>query len=224
MPPISIDSTINLEGVVAAIGILAAAIGYIFSLIRTARDNRQWKLERADNIVILEILESDPVNGLNESEIMSYFKKPEYQQLIKQLKASRPEKLKMDYLESRLRNLQYESFLDRTLARKYVLRTRYEYKPDELTQREIEIKRHKMEYLSSKLKVSKLIEILKINMDEMEIWDRRNAIRAFAAIGNDVALDELINHLESKEPKVALATALEISEILRDGERYTKFN
>jgi hypothetical protein len=224
MPPISIDSTINLEGVVAAIGILAAAIGYIFSLIRTARDNRQWKLERADNIVILEILESDPVNGLNESEIMSYFKKPEYQQLIKQLKASRPEKLKMDYLESRLRNLQYESFLDRTLARKYVLRTRYEYKPDELTQREIEIKRHKMEYLSSKLKVSKLIEILKINMDEMEIWDRRNAIRAFAAIGNDVAIDELINHLESKEPKVALATALEISEILRDGERYTKFN
>ena len=57
MPHFSIDYTINLEGLAAAIGILAAAIGYLFSLVKTTKDNSLWKRERADNIVILEILE-----------------------------------------------------------------------------------------------------------------------------------------------------------------------
>jgi len=57
MPPITIDYTVNLEGAVAAIGILAAAIGYLLNLLRTIRDNNAWKRERADNIMILEILE-----------------------------------------------------------------------------------------------------------------------------------------------------------------------
>jgi hypothetical protein len=223
MPPITIDYTVNLEGAVAAIGILAAVTGYLFNLVRTIRDNNKWKRERADNIVILEILESDPLNGYDEDEIISRFRLPEYQNLIKQLKASRPEKLKADYVSARLRNLQYESFVDRTLSKKYVLRTRYEYKPDEITQRDIEIKRHKMQYLSSRLKVDKLIETLKTNLDQMELWDRRNAIRAFATIGNDKALDELITQLESKDPKIAFDTALEISAIIRDGERFADF-
>lgn len=207
----NLDTTINLEGAVAATAIFAAAIGYIINLILSAIDKRKQNRQRADELVLIEILEENPLDGLSEEGISKRFKSERYQVLGRKLGASPPKKITQDYLVGRLMALQYDGFLDRTVSRNYVIRTGFE----KYREREIETANQRRSYIQSKVDLEKVLVILKTNQDKLNEWDRIRTIETYSKIATEGAIDELIQELESPNPKFASAAAWEIASLIQ---------
>lgn len=220
MPGITFDTNINLEGAVAALGIMIAAIGYLVSLCKSALDKRKADRIRADDMLILEILEESPLIGLSEQEILQGFQSPEYTALGKRLGASTPRQVGITHIENRLLALQYDHFVDRTTSRKYVLRTGFEKLPDRERQREAELARRKLTYVQARTSNDKVLQVLSENFDRIDEWDRKMVLEAYSQLGIEASIEKLVTQLDSEEPKLAVSAAIEIARIVHTGERY----
>lgn len=206
---IKIDSTVTLEGLIASISIFFAAVGYILNLISNWLEARKTGKEHADDLLILEILERSPFEGFTAEAVHKDFLSSEFAQLRKKLKTSRTGKISVDYIEDRLRRLQYDHFVDRSTMNTYVLRTGFDKTSD--LRRELQKKRSL--YLRERVNDEKLLSLLKTGFDDMETWEQERIIDIYAKFDMQ-GLDELIRQLDSNNKKISVAAARRITEII----------
>jgi hypothetical protein len=101
-----LDTTLNVEGIIAAIAILGAAIGFIINLIKKWRLDYKEKKYRGTNFIILDLLESNFQNGLSEDKLWELYCSSETSSKRKSFSAFRPERLKRIGFEGQLKHLQ----------------------------------------------------------------------------------------------------------------------
>lgn len=103
------DPTISIEGTATALGVVGAAIGYLTNLINGALKERRNTLYRGTRLVILDLLECDPWQGLTEDQIWNLYRaeKPR-----KHYTALSPKKLTKLGLKRELKQLQLQFLID----------------------------------------------------------------------------------------------------------------
>ncbi|MFG0243215.1 MAG: hypothetical protein ACF8R9_10570 [Phycisphaerales bacterium JB054] len=108
---IEYDATVSIEGAATALGVVGAAIGYLINLIvGWCRDRREHKL-RGTKLVLLELLESEPVAGLTEEELTRAYASSSTESIRRRYSALKPKKLTPMFLEEKLRSLQFEGMV-----------------------------------------------------------------------------------------------------------------
>jgi hypothetical protein len=208
--PFTVDLSVNLEGALTALAILSAAVGYIANVISSFRSRRRDRRERADKLVILEILEEDPLEGLEDRTILERFRDPKYATIAKQWGATAPIKLTENDLTLRLRSLEYDHFVERTIARRFILRTAFTRYSEERTEKE----KRKRAHILSRIKPEEVIEKLVAGFDAADDYERHDIVRAYGQLGTSESLDKLIDVMKSADQKLSRKAALEIAAII----------
>lgn len=101
-----IDTKINIEGIIAAIAILGAAIGFIINIVRRWNLDYKEKRFRGTNFIILDLLETNFQNGLSEDKLWELYSSADMQEKRKSFFAYNPKKLKRIGFEGQLKHLQ----------------------------------------------------------------------------------------------------------------------
>lgn len=103
---LKLDSTVNVEGIISALAILGAAIGFVINLIKKWRSDYKQKKYRGTNFIILDLLESNFQDGLSEDKLWNLYCSRETLEKRKHFSAYKPEKLKRIGFEGQLKHLQ----------------------------------------------------------------------------------------------------------------------
>src|SRR4051812_1223420 len=101
-----IDTTLNIEGIIAALAILGAAIGFLINLIKGWKTDFKEKRYRGTNHIILDLLEINFQEGLSEEKLWELYCSPETKLKRKSFSAYNPKKLKRIGFENQLKHLQ----------------------------------------------------------------------------------------------------------------------
>lgn len=101
-----IDKTLNVEGIIAALAIFGAAVGFVLNLIKGWRNDYKETRYRGTNSIILDLLEQNFENGLSEEELWNLYSSTDTLSKREAFKAFGPEKLKRIGFEGQLKHLQ----------------------------------------------------------------------------------------------------------------------
>ncbi len=101
-----LDKSINIEGIIAAIAILGAAIGFTINLFRKWKLDYKEKRYRGTNFIILELLELNFQEGLSDDKLWELYSSVDMLEKRKSFSAYKPKKLKHIGFEGQLKYLQ----------------------------------------------------------------------------------------------------------------------
>ena len=101
-----IDTTLNIEGIIAAIAVLGAAIGFLLNLAKNWLYEYKDKRYRGTNSIILDLLEQNFENGLSEEELWNLYSSNDTLLKRKEFKAFSPNKISRYGFEGQLKHLQ----------------------------------------------------------------------------------------------------------------------
>ena len=102
----TIDTTLNIEAVIAALGVLGAAVGYLINLIQKWHENHKDRKYRGTNFVILDLLEKNFYEGLSEDRLWELYNSEDTKEQRRSFGAYRPAKLERLGFEGQLKHLQ----------------------------------------------------------------------------------------------------------------------
>lgn len=118
----SLDRTLNIEGLAAALGIIGAAIAYIISLILRFWDKRKARNFRGTKFVILEVLEAALPGALSEEQIISEYGATSRIDERAKYGAWPPEKIDRLTFEREIKQLQNDFLIEITGKNSYRLK------------------------------------------------------------------------------------------------------
>jgi len=100
------DSTVNIDGIISAVAILGAAVGFFINLAKTWHKELKEKKLRGTNFIILGLLESNFQNGLSEEDLWRLYSGSETLLNRQYFSAFSPKKLNRVGFNRQLKQLQ----------------------------------------------------------------------------------------------------------------------
>ena len=119
------DTTLSVEGVATAAGVLGAAIGYIVNLMKTWRDNGEAKKRRGTYATILHFLEDDLLEGQTEDQLWQKYVSPDSLGIRKRYRAISARKLDRVKFEALIRDLRLDRLIELIGRDQYRLESRF---------------------------------------------------------------------------------------------------
>lgn len=192
------DRTINIESLIASIGVIGAALGYILNLIKN------WKRESADrkyrgtNSFILDMLETNFYSGMSEDKLWETYNAPSTSEKRKTFGAWKPEKLKKLGFEGQLRHLQSKFLIRLTGNNHYHIDfvDQDRWHSEERRQKIIQFKAKLMD----KLGTEQYNQILNSQLSGSDSsYSRREFLIALLRLDHENGIDKLISDLQSND-------------------------
>jgi hypothetical protein len=194
-----IDTTLNIEGIIAALAILGAAISYIINLIKNWRTAYKEKRYRGTNFVILELLETNFKEGLSEDKLWDLYNDGSTLQKRKYFNAFSPSKLKRIGFEGQLKHLQSRFLIRLTGPGHYHIDFSEPRDWRRFSQR---LSFQKIiDSVKSKLTSEELsaIFVKNVNNDTLGAYRRKDTLNYLLETGNTDAINKLIEDLKSSD-------------------------
>jgi hypothetical protein len=217
MDELRFDNTINIESLVAAIGVVGAATGYIFKLIKDWRYQYKDNKYHGTNLIILDLLETHFYDGLSENKLWELYNDSATKGKRGIYKAWKPSSLRRIGFEKQLRHLQ-DRFLIRLTGKDHY-HIAFHDKRDWLEQERQDRIEYSRQSILEKIGETDLCEILlkHLKEDDISSYKRTDTLMTLLKLGNQNAVEILINDLQSSE-KDKIDAAVEI--INRMNNRY----
>ena len=201
----TLNTEVSIEGLVAALGICGAAIGYIVSLFHKKKEKR----EKADRLTIMEILEREPVFGLSETQIKIYFESDETANFRKKAGANKPSKLKDTDYAIYIRDLQWASMIDQIDKDKYRLRVRrMDY--------ELVVREKIKSLVEDKLNKEQVVQILLKKYTDASGYEKDKHFDCLIHLDPKTAVDTVLAEINPTDSRFSLEAFERISKYLFD--------
>lgn len=203
---LQIDTTINIESLVASVAVLGAAIGYLTNLLRNWRTKLKDDRYAGTNAFILDMLESKFFTGMTEAELWTEYNKPETLGKRIVFGAWLPKRIGRFGFEKQLRHLQTRFLIRLTGNDHYHIEFADQARwSSERKRREIEATH---EELFLKLGTDKYTDFLisQLADEELSSYQRRELVAAVIGINRQLGVEILISDLQSgKKEKIEAA-------------------
>lgn len=192
-----IDTTLNIEGIIAALAILGATIGFLINLVKKWRLDFKEKRYRGTNFVILDLLESNFQNGLSEDNLWNYYCSIETQKKRKSFSAYNPKKLKRIGFEEQLKHLQSRFLIRLTGPAHYHIEFSEPREWKRFYRQNCYLKI--LDKIKSTLGEEELKKILNetINSPDANFYRLKDTHRLLLEIGDDNAIEKIILDMRS---------------------------
>ena len=205
------DPNVSIEGIATALGVLGAAIGYLFSLGRDWVKDYRDRRKRGTNFVLLALLEQHLLTGLPKNELLKMYQDKSTADLRKRYHARSPTQLDEIELERHLKQLQFDFLIDLASHDRYRIRFKplTDYDKKEYEQKEIAATAR------TKITAEQLRSVArKVLQDEKSPqYLSRMAVSLLVRLKDiDVAVDTL----KSKNIETALAAADVLADFVSD--------
>ncbi len=212
------DTTLNIESVVAALGVLGAAIGYLIDLVRRWIDNSKEKKYRGTNSIILDLLEQNFYSGLSEDELWKQYQGTETVEKRKTFGAYNPKRLGKLGFEHQLKHLQGRFLIRLTGECHYHIEFQEPYRWRETQYKGVY--KAILAKVAQRLETTSLADILNSVLTESDAnrYSRASLHHFLASEGDERNIDQLVNDLRGNDidrRKIAIDT---LTEIYRDSK------
>jgi len=204
----TIDTTINIEGLVAAIAIFGAVIGFIINLSKNWISEYKEKRYRGTNFVILDLLEQNFSTGLSEKQLWNLYRSDSTLEKRKKYSAYAPIKIGEIGFEGQLKHLQNRFLIRLTGPSQYHID--FQDPRNWKTKKNINIEQKKVEIKDSIDNVTEFIG--KDNLEEIllatandrnySVYSKTALIRILIEEGNNAGTAMLITNLRSDKEEV----------------------
>ncbi len=196
------DTTLNVEGIIAALAILGAAIGFIINLIKKWRLDYKEKKYRGTNFIILDLLETNFQDGLSEDNLWELYCSPETSQKRKSFSAYKPEILKKIGFEGQLKHLQSQFLIRLTGPGHYHIDFQEPriwknfYRKNNLLRI--------VERIKEEIGETELNEILNQSIQNMDrnFYRLKDTFRFLIEVGDDSAISKIISDMRSNNGEI----------------------
>lgn len=209
---ITFNSQLTIDGLITGLSVFGAFLGYVINLISKYRSKKKEKREKADRLTVMEILETDLMNGLTEVQVKELFYSESTKDFRKSAGASKPSKLKDEDFSKYLRDLQWSHMIYQVDQLRYRLIIRpidkYEMKGHTLTQIR--------EFIKTKNISVNLSNVMVANFDKFDKYEQRKFIETVGVNGLEIKLDSLVNDLNSTDESKSVQAAKQLLDILID--------
>ncbi|MBI2150801.1 MAG: hypothetical protein HYU27_09400 [Acidobacteria bacterium] len=197
------DPRITLEGAATALGVLGAAIGYLFSVVARFRHDRREEGLIGTRLLILELLERHLATGLKEDQIWTIYTSRDVAERRKYYRARAPNKVNRLQFERELRQLQLDHLIDLGGPDHYHVRLRPRYDADDLAKLNLSAS------ISAKVSRDKLRETAAhvLNDTAADTYRKRDAMRTLIKLGDAASLQLVVDLLDAEQRELALVAA-----------------
>jgi hypothetical protein len=203
------DPKVSIEGTATALGVMGAAVGYLISLVQRSRQERMSTFSRGTRLLILDILEQSPWEGMSEDALWDAYnlesKKRRY------YKASPPQNLTRIGFEREIRQLQLQFLIDLCGKDQYRVRmnpvTRYD--ADKFSDKKA------MEVVNASVSRNEIIQAsLKVLHSNERPYEKRNALKILIKLGYEDIHKEIQTILQHAEEGTFMDVISEIAEYI----------
>jgi hypothetical protein len=206
---------VTLEAIATSIGVIVAiaggVTGFLIAVFRQSSYNRRERRERADRLVIMEILEQDLKHGLSEQAILGGFQSPGTIALRKQLGATEPSKMTIQQVSQYMRDLQWSHMVDQVGTDSYKLCCSLPYK-DNIREK----KQSTSKTLLATVSEEEIITTIEKHFRLSHSYDRRDILRTLLRRGHSDVVRRLSADLIAEDSEQALRTAQAMLMLLED--------
>ncbi len=198
----TIDKIVNLEGLIAALAILGAVIGFILNLIKNWRHEYKEKRYRGTNFIILDLLEQHFREGLSETKLWELYNSQSTLVKRKKFTAFNPTKLGKIGFEGQLKHLQSNFLIRLTGPAHYHIDFS---RTNDWTNYHRKIKFQEIvDSVRVKIGSKELNQILSstISSDDISIYQKKDTQRYLLEEGDKQGINNLISSLKSEDIEV----------------------
>lgn len=203
------DPKVSIEGTATALGVMGAAVGYLTSLVQRSRQERMNTCSRGTRLLILDILEQSPWNGMSEDKLWESYKLES--QKRRYYKAYPPQELTRIGLEREIRQLQLQFLIDLCGKDQYRVRmhpiTKYDI--DKYSDRKA------LEILNAGVSRDELIQAALKALHSKELrYQKRSALKILIKLGYEDIQKEIQYLLQQPEEDSSIDAISEIAEYI----------
>jgi hypothetical protein len=177
------DTTVSIEGVATAAGVVGAAVGYLVNLIRNWRQEAKNKKRRGTYSTILHLLEEDLVSGLTEDQLWDMYSSERTSEVRRRYNALTPTKVDRVRFESLIRDLRLDRLIELVGRDQYRLETRHLDKYDFQSEaRAVAIKAANRAIAPTAVADAARAALLDESLDR---WERKHALELLMRVDPD---------------------------------------